>query len=71
MKQNESSMKNKNGFLWAAAFLFLLFLTQDYLFTTWEKGTSFLGFPTWLSWFMLIHFLFIVVFYFFSKKYWK
>ena len=71
MKQNESSMKNKNGFLWAGAFLFLLFLTQDYLFTTWGNGTSFLGFPIWLGWFMLIHFLLIVVFYFFSKKYWN
>ena len=64
-------MKNKNGFLWAVAFIFLLFLTQDYLFTTWESGTSILGFPNWLGWFMLIHFLFIIVFYFFSKKYWK
>ncbi|MFK7773027.1 MAG: hypothetical protein AB8F94_12850 [Saprospiraceae bacterium] len=64
-------MKNKNGFLWGVAFLFILVLTQDYLFITWEDKTSFLGFPIWLSWFMLMHFLFIVVFYFFSKKYWK
>ena len=49
MKENESSMKNKNGFLWAIAFLILLILTQDYLFITWEDGTSFLGFPNWLS----------------------
>jgi len=71
MKEHKPSMKNKNGFFWILAFLILLLLTQDYLFTTWKNGTSFLGFPVWLSWFIIIHFLFIVVFYFFSKKYWK
>jgi len=64
-------MKNKNGILWTLAFLLVFFLSQDYLFLTWEKGTTFLGFPNWLGWFAMVHVLFIIVFYFFSKKYWK
>jgi len=63
-------MQNKKGLLWALAFLFTFFLTQDYLFTSWELETSFLGFPKWLGWFVAVHLLLIVVLYFFSKKYW-
>ena len=64
-------MKNKNGLLWGIAFMLIFLLTQDYLFTSWEKGISWFGFPSWLGWFAAIHLLFIYVFYLFSKKYWK
>lgn len=68
--QKRQMTKRKAGY-WALAFVVLFLLSQDYLFVQWPKGTSWLGFPKWLTWFMLLHAGFIIVFYFFSKKYWK
>ena len=64
-------MKTKGSILWIILFVLIFLLSQDYLFTSWEAKPSFLGFPSWLGWFVFVHLLFIGAFYFFSKKYWK
>lgn len=64
-------MKNRKGLLWSTAFAIIFLLSQDYLYTSWSVSTSFLGFPNWLGWFMLIHILFILVFAYFAAKFWK
>ena len=66
-------MKNfwsKSGF-WFLVFLALFLLTQDYLFASWTPKPALLGLPNWLYWFVAIHVIFILTFYFFTKKYWK
>lgn len=64
-------MKNKKGIYWSIAFIIILLLTQDYLFIEWEGRLAVFGFPVWIFWFAFVHLLFILVFYFFAKKYWK
>ncbi|MEL6835990.1 MAG: hypothetical protein AAFY48_10940 [Bacteroidota bacterium] len=64
-------MKKRKAWYWWLAFIALFLLSQDYLFVQWSNGTSWLGFPTWMSWFMLLHLGFILVFYLFAKKYWE
>jgi len=63
--------KNKNGILWCIAFVILFLLSQDYLFIRWKGTPSILGLPSWIGWFVVVHLLFIVVFYLFAKRYWK
>lgn len=66
---------NKNnlrkGTLWAIAFLVIFLLSQDYFFIKWEPNVGALGLPNWMFWFVGVHIVFIITFYFFSKKYWK
>ena len=71
LQENFKHMKNKNGIFWSIAFIVIFLLTQDYLFTKWKGRPSILGFPIWIFWFAIVHLLFILVFYFFAKKYWK
>jgi len=64
-------MRKKRGIYWSLAFLLVFILTQDYLFVDWESSPQFLGFPNWLFWFAGLHVLLMVVFYWFSNKYWR
>lgn len=64
-------MKKYSALFWALAFCFVFILSQDYLFTSWGIRTGILGFPNWLGWFIIVHLLFIALFYWFTKKYWK
>ena len=64
-------MKNKKGLFWLITFMIVFLLSQDYLFVQWSEKPGILGFPIWLGWFAFVHLLFIVVFYWFAKKYWK
>lgn len=66
-----AKINQQKGWIWAAGFVFVFLLTQDYLFSTWESEIGFLGLPKWLFWFMGIHVLFLIVLALFSKKYWK
>ena len=66
-----TKINQQKGWFWLTGFLFVFFLTQDYLFINWETEISFLGLPNWLFWFMGVHVLFLIVLAFFSKKYWK
>lgn len=59
-----------SSLLWVLAFAVIFFLTQDYLFIRWSNTIGFLGFPTWLFWFMDIHLLLVFVLYIFIKRYW-
>jgi len=61
----------KNKGLWLSLFVLIFLLSQDYLFISWEGKPALLGFPIWIVWFAFVHLLFIVGFYFFSKKYWS
>lgn len=63
-------MRYKNGIGWSLAFVLVFLLSQDYFFQKWSPSTSLLGLPGWLFWFMGVHVVFIVLFYFFSKKFW-
>ena len=56
---------------WFFLFAFLFLFTQDYLFPERPTRPVGLGLPNWLYWFMAIHALFMVTFYFFTKNYWK
>lgn len=66
-------MKNllRQPYFWGLLFVLILLLTQDYLFVKWEAAPAFLGLPNWLLWFVGVHVVFIFIFYFFTKKYWK
>ena len=64
-------MKKRYAWGWGMAFVLMFLLSQDYLFTDWPPGTSWGGLPSWLGWFMLVHALFIGLFYYFAKRYWK
>ena len=56
---------------WGILFGVVFLLTQDYLVVAWEVEPLLLGLPNWLFWFVGVHVLFIFIFYFFTKKYWK
>ncbi|MEL6719496.1 MAG: hypothetical protein AAFP82_12335 [Bacteroidota bacterium] len=64
-------MRKKSGLLWGLVFVLLFLLSQDYLFMDWNNVPKWLGLPSWIAWFAFVHLLFIGVFYFFSKRYWK
>lgn len=64
-------MQKKATIFWMILFVFIIGLSQDYLFVDWGSDLSLLGFPSWLGWFVFVHFLFLSALYFFSKKYWK
>lgn len=61
----------KKGFLWLLVFIFIILLSQDYLFVDWELKSSLFGFPQWIFYFILIHILFIVAYALFMKHFWK
>ena len=64
-------MRRKLGIFWFFLFSLIFLLSQDYLYVRWLSVPEYLGFPSWLFWFALVHLLFIAVFYWFSKKYWE
>lgn len=66
-------MKNlsRKAYFWIAIFGVIFLLTQDNLFIKYPADTFLFGLPNWLFWLMTVHVVFVVVFYFFSKKYWK
>jgi len=61
----------KSKSLWVGLFLLLFLLTQDYLFISWPQKTTLAGFPIWLIWFVAIHAIFVLIFFFFAKHFWK
>ena len=64
-------MSKRQKWLWGIVFCLLFLLSQDYLLVHWPSSTGLGGFPIWLPWFMFVHALFIGVFYYFAKRYWK
>ncbi len=64
-------MQTKATIFWMILFALVIGLSQDYLFVEWASDLVYLGFPSWLGWFVLVHILFLIVLYFFSKKYWR
>ncbi|HHM20678.1 MAG TPA: hypothetical protein ENJ20_01530 [Bacteroidetes bacterium] len=56
---------------WIGAFGGIFLLTQDFLFVKWDARPMLMGLPNWLFWFVAVHVIFIVAFYFFTKSYWK
>jgi len=60
----------KNGIFWIFAFLVIVITSQDFLFTEWSSKPTFLGFPSWIFYFMFLQILFIAIFQLFTKKYW-
>ncbi|MCR9286760.1 MAG: hypothetical protein NXI23_05135 [Bacteroidetes bacterium] len=63
--------KHSNGWLWVFGFMLIFLLTQDYLWNQSKPEIGFLGMPEWLFWFVDVHIVFLLIFIFFSKKYWK
>jgi len=61
----------KKGLFWILVFVFSLILSQDYLFVSWSGNPEFLGFPSWLFYFILIQIAFIGIYHWFSKTYWN
>jgi len=51
--------------------MLIFLLTQDYLWNQSKPEIGFLGMPEWLFWFVDVHIVFLLIFIFFSKKYWK
>lgn len=60
----------KKSIFWAISFALIFLLSQDFLFASWTRNAGFLGFPDWLFYFILVQILWIIGFYFFSKKFW-
>lgn len=64
-------MDTKKGLFWLLLFSIIFLLSQDYIFAEWEGKPAVFGFPLWVIWFVIIQVIYILIFYWFSKKYWK
>ncbi len=56
---------------WLISFAIIFLFTQSCFFPQVQPIPSLFGLPNWLYLSMAIHVLFILTFYFFTKKYWK